>query len=305
MVPVPTIRGNASEKLGLVDGETLSDPSPTVVSALQDFENKFANNVMGFTVEAEVRDYVRQRLSDHLERQVQIYGAPVEVGNDYKKPYARGIAQPVETDAVHAEANIGHSSDFESVLDEIDESSKVVEFDKDDNGGANRSLDIGVLKNEGIDHPVVAHADELAVEPQGTPEEAIEVAIAAGSKYFPPNAIKTAIELKYIKNKTTPGTIHENNVWAKVDSDFKKLKQMYKQLNEPPESHLVIVTNYDPFRMARHCDETGEEDRSRGEIRSGSSYPEKFKEFVAKCADINVHVWIYHPTKIYQDGSRV
>jgi len=303
---IPPIRGNASEQLGLVDNGNLSPPSPAVERALQDFENEFVNNVMRFTVEAEVRDYIRQRLSEHLERQVDVYGAPVAINAQYKKPYARGLAQLAETDAVRSEVNIGHSSDFEPILDKIDEASDTVEFKRGKNGSGNRSLDIGVLKDVGIKHPVVDKVDELAVEPQESPEEAIEVAIAAGSKYFPPGAVGTAIEVKYVKDRVTPGTIDDDDVWKKVDSDYKKLEQINKDLDNPPESHLVIVTNYDPFRMAPHCDRTGEENKSREEIQSGSSYPEKLEQFVKKCAEeIGVHVWMYHPMKIYQDGTRV
>jgi hypothetical protein len=305
MASIPPIRGNVSEHLGLVGNGNLSPPSPVVECALQDFENEFVNNVLRFTVEAEVRDYIRQRLSEHLERQVDVYGVPVVINAQYKKPYARGLAQLVETDAVHAEVNIGHSSDFESNLNNIDEASDIVDFERGNTGSGNRSLDIGVLKDLGIEHPVVDEADELAVEPQESPEEAIEVAIAAGSKYFPAGAVETAIEVKYVKDRATPGTIYESNVWKKVDSDYEKLEQINKDLDNPPESHLVIVTNYDPFRMAPHCDKTGEENKSREDGQGKSSYPEKLEDFVECAEEIGVHVWMYYPMKIYQDGTRV
>lgn len=305
MRSVPPIRGHASQQLGLVDGETLSAPSSAVVDALRDFENRFVNNAMTFTVEAAVRDFIRQKLSDHHDEEVCLYGAPVEIGNDYKKPYARGLAQRATTDAVASEVNVGHSSHFDSILEDIGEDSAIVEFETDENGSGNRSLDIAVLRDDAAEHPVVAHADELAVEPQEYPDRAIEVAIAGGSKYFPPEALDIAIEVKYVKDKTTPGTIHKTGIWEKVDSDYQKLSQITDQLSDPPESHLVIVTNYDPFRMAPHCDETDEENKSRDEVHSGSSYPEKFVKFVTKCACDRIHVWTYHPAKIYRDGTRV
>lgn len=306
MVSVPPIRGHASGQFGLVDDGTLSAPSDAVERALEDFEKEFVNHVMRFTVEAEVRDCIRQRLSDHLERQVDVYGAPVKIGDRYKKPYARGLAQLTETDAVHAEVNIGHSSDFEPFLDALSESGNIVDFERDKNGSANRSLDIGVLKNGAINHPVVTEADELAIEPQAAPDRAIEVAIAAGSKYFPPEAVETAVEVKYVKDRTTPGNIRNDHIWKKVESDCEKLKRLDDDLDDPPESHLVIVTNYDPFRMAPHCDETGEENKSREEVQSGSSYPTKFERFVETCAtEIGAHVWTYHPMKIYKDGTKV
>jgi len=201
--------------------------------------------------------------------------------------------------------NIGHSSDFESILNNIDEASDIVDFERGDNGIGNRSLDIGVLKDVGIEHPVVDEADELAVEPQESPKEAIEVAIAAGSNYFPAGAVETAIEVKYVNDRATPGTIYESNVWKKVDSDYEKFKQINKDLDKSPESHLVIVTNYDPFRMAPHCDKTGEENKSREDGQGKSSYPEKLEAFVECAEEIGVHVWMYHPMKIYQDGTRV
>jgi hypothetical protein len=303
MSTVPTVRGNASKQIDL-NGKNLPQPSDAVVSSLRDFEKEFTNNVMGFTVEAEVRDYIRQKMSDYKQRQVKVYGAPVEIDNQYKKPYARGLAQPVETDAVHAEVNVGHSSHFNSILNKICGSNDIVEFDQDEYGRANRRLDIAVLEDNDFEHPIVANANGLAVGRQGSHNDAIEVAIAAGSKYFPPKAIETAIEVKYVKDMTTPGTIN-HDIWKKVNSDYEKFKRMNNQLNNPPELHLVIVTNYDPFRMAPHCDETREETKSRNQTQGGSSYPQKFKAFVQKCADINVRVWSYHPIKIYQNGAKV
>ena len=48
------------------------------------------------------------------------------INAQYKKPYAYGLAQLTKTDTVRVKVNIGHFSDFEPILNEIDEVGKIV-----------------------------------------------------------------------------------------------------------------------------------------------------------------------------------
>lgn len=303
--PEPFI-GHCPTNLSSINTSKLST-SDDLQKALDRFENEFSNSVLNFTIEAEVRDYVRQQLSEQINGEISLYGSVLELPNNYKRPYARGMVQSTSTDVVRSEVNIGGSSSFPS--NPVDGLIKMEDGEK--NSSQSKRLDIAVFKEGTTKHPVFSHSDVQYEVPDGghsTDSEGIEVAIAGGSKFFPPEAVDIAIEIKYVKDKTTV-SLANDNYWEKIRSDIDKLAALRSAVKETttgqsnlPESHLVVVTNYDPFRLAGHRPE-GTVEKERNEIpnNSSNSYPKRLIKLTELCYEKGVQLWIYYPNKIYPE----
>jgi hypothetical protein len=143
--------------------------------------------------------------------------------------------------------------------------------------------------------------------------------VAGGSKYYPPASISKAFEVKYVKDMATPGGFDSDSehvsTWQKVRSDVQKLVELQrvsqgvqtKSEIDPsarPHCHLVIVTHHDPFRCLPHRAEDPEETKTRDDSHGDQPpYPEQFAQLVQNCADLGIHVWHYHPAKVYCDNQ--
>lgn len=311
MSEVPHIQGLATDALN-ISNQQLETPTEAVTEALEGtdgfegFIESFECNVMRFTIEAEVRDHIRRRLSERYDGTVDIHGSVLSAPREYKLPYARGVCRPTTTDAVRSEVNIGNSSKFGGV--ERDEDA-LCDFESDGSQSVNKRLDIAILKDTGHPHPVFEHHprvfDGSTIGSSSDGDRSIEVAIAGGSKYFPPESIAVAIEVKYVKDKPTASL--DKGMWKKVATDVEKLAELRNTCRRadttPPEAHLILVTNYDPFRLRPHHELDEEKEEPRENVKNGSSYPSRFRKMAETCAENGIHVWAYAPEKLYKQDT--
>jgi len=304
------------------NGTCLQSPDKAVKDALDLFEKRFRGKLeqqegnvlrsgpMQYTVEADVRREIYDCLDKMLpSRSVTAYGRVKDLPNDYKAPYARGFTRPTEMDALKIEVNVGDSSSFDST--------EVVTTGTREQS-ANALLDIAWLES-GCSHPCIDPESEALETCFDSESEALEIAIAGGSKYFPPSAVSKAFEVKYVKDMATPGGFDDPSdpemnfvsTWEKVRSDVKKLVELQKvSQNEKckddidPDCHLIIVTHYDPFRCLPHRDGDAEETETReSSYQDNPPYPEQFEELAQRCAEHGIHVWHYHPVKVYHNDE--
>lgn len=158
----------------------------------------------------------------------------------------------------------GYEEDYtkykEKYLRKICEQNKIHNIQMQVNSGnkrENKLLDLAVLRNDNT-----------------------EIKLIQGTKYFTPQSIEHAVEVKFVKNKNIPS---KNPAKKEFKKDFKKLQG----LGEPKSRHLVIFSNKNIFQQE-------EEDK-----QSTKSAKDRFKELENKFKDENVIVEECYPGKVF------
>ncbi len=80
-------------------------------------------------------------------------------------------------------------------------------------------------------------------------EDDTEMKLIEGVKYFTPQSVEHAIEVKYIQDKNIPS----KNL---MDKSFKKDFKKFKGLGEPKSRHLVIFSNKNIFQLEEKDEES-------------------------------------------------
>jgi len=85
---------------------------------------------------------------------------------------------------------------------------------------------------------------------ESKPDAAVaEIRLSKGSKYFFPHDLHSAIEIKFVKDDATPGTIESDEnrpAWSKIEGDLKKLEYLS---THGVECHLIIISNQGIFQI--------------------------------------------------------
>lgn len=205
--------------------------------------------------------------------------------------------------------NVSVSSKFASFInDDTEKSLLLIEDGAGQASYRNASVDLAILEPPGP-HPLfsqleIPDSDSNWESNPAENEGEIQIAFAAGSKYFPPSAVSHAIELKYIKDLATPGSELSKNadkfdefieddelgekleeyMWGKIDTDMEKLYRLAN--NHGVESHLVIFSNFNIFRSVEVCDEDAQKEPDIG--------TERLSTLSRVCDAANIHLWEYH-----------
>lgn len=276
-----------SEDMGYV-GNDRSEITHEVGHAIEEVENSFRNRPLDYTIETAITTDIMERLrADFGDRIPASAGYLPGPPANYKHAYLDTLNEGQYIRNVQPEVNIGISSHF----DVLSADSRPVITEVDAN---NARIDIGILETAA--HPLFSETDHPPSDALDIPEESLEICIAKGSKYFPPQAVIHAIEVKYIKDKTSPGPGLEDNPprWHKVDGDIKKLEFLaeYGAGGAGAECHLVLASNLNLFQVG--LDESHPEYRPKFRRRL-----ENLVQYCEQKEDRNpIHVWEMHPPRL-------
>jgi hypothetical protein len=169
----------------------------------------------------------------------------------YKQKYLKRIAKPQEISPVQAEINFGFPTE-------------------------NKRLDIAILRPSALQNQ-----EQLDYLPS-VEEQALTIRLVDGTKYYPVDAIKHAIEIKYIKNVDIAGSRLERDSideWPYFDRDLRKLSE----LDDTDSRHLIVFTNKNPFQK-------GEQDK-----RGTKKAQRRFQRVSSECAQRDITLSEIHP----------
>ena len=289
-----SLQKEASIKLGVLIthdmgyvGNHLKKVTPEVNQAIETVETSFRRSPLDYTIETAITtdllEYLRADVGEQIPARAGYLPGPPA---NYKHPYLDTFSEYQSIRNVQPEVNIGLSSYF----DEYVSNSEPVITDIDAN---NARVDIGILTP--TSHPFFAETKHLPTKNRDAPQDVLEVCIAKGSKYYPPAAVTHAIEVKYIKDKTSPGPGLENDppTWEKLDGDIRKLEFLVREgaNGAGAECHLVLVSNMNLFQVG--LDENHPDYRPQ--------FRRRLLNLVQYCEDQKngnpIHVWDIHPRR--------
>lgn len=269
-------------------GNLRSKITSEVQSAIECVEGSFRENPIDYTIESAITTDVLRHLRKNWGKRIParagyLSGPPA----NYKHPYLNALSKVQSIRNVQPEVNIGISSHFDETIAE--EQAVITDINAN-----NARVDIALLKPES--HPLFSETNNTPEEGIDLSEDTLEICIAKGSKYYPPQAVTHAIEVKFIKDKTSPGSGLENNppTWHKIDGDIKKLELLaeFGSGGTGAECHLVLVNNMNIFQVGL--------DTGHPEYRP--KFRRRLENLVQYCEQENnkdpIHVWDIHPPRI-------
>lgn len=213
--------------------------SEVVRSSIEELKNRFEENPLDFTVE----DSLVFELTNILRKRGKKIEVSAEYRNfdneDYEENYTDYKRKYIERICKQEEI---HNVQIQVNIGKPWKSRGV---------GKNRRLDLAVLK------------------------ENTEIRLIRGTKYFLPQFVEHAVEVKFIKNKNLP---------PKSLGKFKRDIEKLKSLGESKSRHLVIFSNKNIFQVK-------EEDK-----RSTSKARRRFEKLENK-AEEDIEVWNCFPRR--------
>lgn len=268
-------------------GTLRSEMTTEVGRAIESVEDSFRDNPLDYTIETAITTDILERLRTDFGSKIParagyLPGPPA----NYKHAYLDTLSDSQVIRNIQPEVNIGISSHFDERL--VDGKPVITEIDAN-----NARIDIGIL--EPASHPLFTETEHPPAEALDVPQEVLEVCIAKGSKYYPPQAVTHAIEVKFIKDKTSPGSGLDKSppTWHKVDGDIRKLELLaeYGAGGAGAECHLILASNMNLFQVGL--------DESHPEFRP--QFRQRLENLVQYCEQQEerepIHVWDIHPPR--------
>ncbi len=278
------------ETMNTYIGSRFKNVDPFIRESILELESQFVERPGSFhnenKVEDELKDVLRGELKDILRDKgqsdtIETKGHPIkgtfnQNREDYISELCRGDSN---WNRVQSQLNIGASSSFD--IDEHEDSffKKVCELarrqGRDDSDRGNLTLDIGVLQT--ALHPLSDTIDG----------DFLEFCIAGGAQFWPPSGLSHAIEVKYFKTMTSPGSDlkGDNPEWDRIQDDIDELKLLSQH---GVNCHLVIVSNMNIFR--RWEDTTEHFDQ----YQQHECYMNRLNSLEEWCGE-HIHLWYIHP----------
>jgi hypothetical protein len=263
-----------------------NEMTPAVRDAISQLECSFRATPLDFTVESalvmELLSNLRASVGERIRARGGYLPGPPP---GYKDNYLDRIVRPQRIRNVQPEVNIGYSSYFEE-MPEPKEAKQSLD------GLGNSRIDIGKLTPaEHYMFPKTEHEDYESTD------RALQICFANGSKYYPHQSVTHAIEVKFIKDKSSPGTGLESDgaggfepTWSKIENDIRKLKLLREHgAEDGAECHLIIASNLNIFQ-------TGVSEDAKN---YNQDYRDRLKNLVEYCEsgieNPPIHVWEIFP----------